>query len=139
MGAERRVDPRADVDLEVRYRSAQEFMVAYAKNISGGGICIRTAKPLPLNSQVQLRFTLPGMPDLFEVKGLVVWTNPYGSQTAFPTGMGIKFLELGPNEKKTIDEFVQSQLAGSRPGIGTSGAAPSRALGETEGKTDPTA
>ena len=103
------------------------------------GICIRTAKPLPLNSQVQLRFTLPGMPDLFEVKGLVVWTNPYGSQTAFPTGMGIKFLELGPNEKKTIDEFVQSQLAGSRPGIGTSGAAPSRALGETEGETDPTA
>ncbi len=135
MGAERRADPRADVNLEVRYRSAQDFMLAYAKNISGGGICIRTAKPLPLNSEVQVRFSLPGIPTPFEIKGLVVWTNPYASQTAFPTGMGIKFLELGPDEKKTIDEFVRSQLAGSRPGIGTSGAAPSHTLGETEGET----
>jgi uncharacterized protein (TIGR02266 family) len=127
MGAERRVDPRADVNLEVRYRSAHDFMVAYAKNISGGGICIRTAKPLPLNSEVQLRFSLPGIPDVFEIKGLVVWTNPYASQTAFPTGMGIKFLELGPDEKKTIDDFVQSQLAGAQHGIGSPGAAQSSA------------
>ena len=138
MGAERRVDPRADVDLEVRYRSARDFVAAYARNISGGGICIRTANPLPLNSPVQLRFYLPGIPDLFEVKGLVVWTNPYGSQTAFPTGMGIKFLELGPDEKKTIDEFVRTQLAGSRPGIGTSGAAPSHGQEKIEVETDPT-
>jgi|MudIll2142460700_1097286.scaffolds.fasta_scaffold238910_2 uncharacterized protein (TIGR02266 family) len=115
MGAERRADPRADVNLEVRYRSTHDFMLAYAKNISGGGICIRTAKPLPLNSEVQLRFSLPGFPTPFEVKGLVVWTNPFGGQTAFPTGMGIKFLEMSPDDKKVIDDFVRAELAKSRP------------------------
>lgn len=115
MGAEQRADPRAEVNLEVRYRSAHDFMAAYAKNLSGGGICIRTAKPLPLNSEVQLRFSLPGVPTPFEVKGLVVWVNPFAGQTTFPTGMGIKFVELGPDEKKVIDDFVRAELAGSRP------------------------
>jgi len=134
MGAERRVHPRADVNLEVHYRTAHEFMVAYAKNISGGGICIRTAKPLPLNSEVQLRFHLPGVPSPFEVKGLVVWTNPFAGQTAFPTGMGIKFLELGPNEKQILDEFVRSQLAGSRQTTGAQAGASSVTNGGTEGE-----
>ncbi len=135
MGIERRVHPRADVDLEVHYRSAHEFMVAYAKNVSGGGICIRTAKPLPLNSEVQLRFNLPGVPTPFQVKGLVVWSNPFAGQTAFPTGMGIKFLELGPDERKAIDEFVRSQLAGSRQAPGAQAGTFSVANGETEGET----
>jgi uncharacterized protein (TIGR02266 family) len=116
MSAEQRTGLRAEVNLEVRYRSAHEFMAAYAKNISGGGICIRTVKPLPLNSELHLRFSLPGIPKPFEVKGLVVWTNPFADQSAFPTGMGIKFLELGSDEKKILDGFVLEELARFRPG-----------------------
>ena len=79
-----RRDPRVAVDLEVRYRSAQEFKAAYAKNISGGGIFIRTQQPLPLNREVQLRFTLPSISRPFAVHGLVVWTNPHPSRSSFP-------------------------------------------------------
>jgi len=117
MGAEHRADPRAEVNLEIRYRSAHEFLTAYAKNISGGGIFIRTVKPLPLNSEVQLRFGLPSTPQPFAIKGLVVWTNPYANRTAFPTGMGIKFLELDPDEKEIIEGFVRAELAKSGPVI----------------------
>jgi hypothetical protein len=35
---DRRAGPRAEVELEVHYRTAQEFTAAYVRNISGGGI-----------------------------------------------------------------------------------------------------
>ena len=105
-----RADPRIDVDLEVQYRSAQEFTAAYAENISGGGIFIRTQQQLPLNREVQLRFTLPSISRPFAVHGLVVWTNPHPSRSSFPPGMGIKFMDLDPAAKTIIDGFVQEKL-----------------------------
>ena len=111
MWTQPRGGPRADVNLEVQFRSAEDFVAAYAKKISGGGLFIQTATPLALNQAVHLRFTLPGMAEPFELKGLVVWTNPFASQAAFPTGMGIKFLELEPHQRTIIDDFVRTQLA----------------------------
>ena len=114
-----RADPRVNVDLAVQYRSAQEFTAAYAKNISGGGIFIKTQQPLGLNREVQLRFTLPNVSRQVVVQGLVVWTNPHPSRSSFPPGMGIKFMDLDPAAKTIIDGFVQEKLpaavAGAEP------------------------
>lgn len=110
-----RADPRVDVDLEVQYRTAQEFTAAYAENISGGGIFIRTQRPLSLNREMQLRFTLPGLSRTFVVRGLVVWANPSPSRSSFPPGMGIKFMELDPEAKTIIAQFVQENLAAEVP------------------------
>ena len=44
---ELRQDLRREVAFEVHYRSAQDFRSAYAANISGGGIFIRTQQPPP--------------------------------------------------------------------------------------------
>ena len=113
MWATPRGGPRADVQLEVQFRSAEAFVAAYAKKISGGGLFIQTATPLALNQLVSLRFTLPGMAEPFELRGLVVWTNPFASQAAFPTGMGIKFLNLEPQQRTIIEDFVRVSLADS--------------------------
>lgn len=107
---DRRADPRADVELEISYRTAQEFNAAYTKNISGGGIFIKTQQPLPLNKEVQVRFTLPGVSHIFEATGLVVWTNPHPSRSSFPPGMGIKFANLDPESRKIIAGFVKQRL-----------------------------
>ena len=114
-GQKRREDPRVDVDLEIQYRTAQEFTAAYAKNISGGGVFIRTQQPLPLNSEVQVRFTLPGVSRPFVVHGLVVWTNPHPSRSSFPPGMGIKFMELAPEAEEIIARFVKEKLPAAVP------------------------
>jgi len=106
---ERRDEQRIEVELEVRYRTAQEFLSAYSWNISGGGIFIRTQQPLPLNREVQLRFTLPGIDRTFMAHGLVVWTNPHPSRSSFPSGMGIKFMDLDPAAKNILADFVESK------------------------------
>lgn len=97
---------RAEVEIEIQYRTGQEFLAAYTKNISGGGVFIRTAQPLPLNQKVELRFTLPGLDRRFEIGGLVVWVNT-SSRSSFPAGMGIKFNEIEPADAKTIADFVK--------------------------------
>ena len=106
---QRREEPRAEVEIEVHYRTAQEFLSAYARNISGGGVFIRAQQPLPLNREVHLRFTLPGIDRTFKVHGLVVWTNPHPSRSSFPSGMGVRFMELDPEDKKILTDFAESR------------------------------
>lgn len=104
---ERRQEPRVDVEVEVRYRTIQDFLAAYSRNISGGGVFIRTPQPQPLNQKVLLRFSLPDMDHRFEVPGMVVWSN-VSPRSAFPAGMGIKFLEIAPEDVQRIGEFVKT-------------------------------
>jgi len=104
---ERRQDLRGEVAFEVHYGSIQEFLSAYSGNISGGGIFIRTQEPLPLNHEVRIRFTLPGVTHQFDCRGIVVWANPLPKQSFLPTGMGVKFVDMDAAAKNLIDEFVQ--------------------------------
>ena len=112
---EKRQQSRAEVDVEVQYRTPQEFLGAYARNISGGGVFIHSQRVLSLNQPVRLRFTLPGTSQRFETGGLVVWSNPSPSRSSLPSGMGIKFLNLDSKAKSLIEEFVKSKTSPSRP------------------------
>jgi type IV pilus assembly protein PilZ len=107
MGEENRKDPRAEVRIEIQYHTGQEFLAAYTKNISGGGVFIRTSQPLPLNQAVALRFTLPGINRQFEIGGLVVWANS-SPRSAFPAGMGVKFMEITPADSSAVAAFVKN-------------------------------
>ena len=112
---ERREQPRGEVEVEVQYRTVQEFLAAYARNISGGGIFIRSQRVLSLNQPVRLRFTLPGVSRRFETGGIVVWSNPSPSRSSLPSGMGIKFMDLDSTSRGVIEEFVKSKAPPSRP------------------------
>jgi len=112
---EKREQPRAEVDVEVQYRTAQEFLGAYARNISGGGVFVHSQRALSLNQPVRLRFTLPGVSHRFETGGIVVWSNPSPSRSSLPSGMGIKFLDLDSKARALIEEFVKSKTPASRP------------------------
>lgn len=104
---EQRKEVRTEVEIEIGYRTAQEFLSAYARNISGGGIFVQTPQLLPLNQGVRLRFTLPGISHRFDVSGIVVWSNPGSSHSSLPSGMGIKFLDIDSRSRELIAAFVK--------------------------------
>jgi len=112
---DKREQPRAEVDVEVQYRTVQEFLGAYARNISGGGIFIRGQRVLSLNQAVRLRFTLPGVSHRFETGGIVVWSNPSPSRSSLSSGMGIKFMDLDSTSRGMIEGFVKSKTSPPRP------------------------
>jgi type IV pilus assembly protein PilZ len=118
--AERRQEDRANVEVEVNYRTAQEFLAAYSRNISGGGIFIRTAQPQPLNQSVMLRFTLPGIAHRFEINGIIVWVNT-SSRSSFPVGMGVKFMSMPPKDAELIADFIKKAMASQAPATASNG------------------
>ncbi len=104
MSDEIRDNERASVHMEVSYKESGSFIKSYIINVSGGGLFIKTATPLPLDSKVTLSLTLPDDPEVMKLEGMVVWTNPKGGKNSFPRGMGIKFV----NMKKEYSEKIQS-------------------------------
>ena len=112
---DRREDPRTEVEVEVDCRTAKELLSVYARNISGGGIFTRTQRPLSLNENVRVRCTLPGIAHGFESSGIVVGSNPLSSRGLLPSGMGIKLVDLDPDSRRLIAEYVRTHAPPSMP------------------------
>lgn len=97
-------DPRAPVDVQVDY---EKVVSGRSVNLSRSGIFIRTPNPLPVNRTLTLGFSLPGIPEPFEAKGQVIWSNPKAGKT-HPQGMGVKFLDLPGERAEQIAAFVDA-------------------------------
>jgi type IV pilus assembly protein PilZ len=133
-GAERRAAPRVLVDLEVDYRSEDNFLFAYITDISETGIFIRTTTPEPPGTHLNLRFVAPTVDDderdddqvddadelddgtPFELEGEVIWVNPYrpGKRDSLNPGMGVRFLGLEPETRVRLMMLIRriAYLAG---------------------------
>jgi uncharacterized protein (TIGR02266 family) len=101
-----RRQPRLPIKLEVEYRTAGAFLVSYSVNLSKGGIFVETASPLPVGSQLDLAFEVPGAGSL-DVTGVVAWVRQ-GSFDGLPDGMGIQFENLDERYGAMIDGLVRN-------------------------------
>src|SRR5688572_29491909 len=108
-GAERRADPRVFVDLEVDYRSEENYLFAYITDISATGIFIRTTTPEPPGTQLNLRFDDDEQGDRFELEGEVIWVNAYrpGAPDNLHPGMGIRFVGLDDEVRDQLLELIR--------------------------------
>jgi len=104
---ERRKSARYRVKMQVDFSSGENFLFSYIDNISEVGIFVATKNPLLPGTFVTLRFSPTGTSKPFEVKGKVVWINPYKpDKENINPGMGIKFVGLKPEQKKKIQELI---------------------------------
>ena len=108
-GADRRVHARVTVDLEVDYKSADNFLFAYITDISAMGIFVRTNAPEPPGTRLNLRFTPPGGPQL-NLEGRVMWVDPYrpGSYDNINPSMNVQFIELTAQQREQIVNLVRT-------------------------------
>jgi uncharacterized protein (TIGR02266 family) len=106
-----RVFERAPVAIEVEYRTAGAFLVAYSSNLSKGGIFLETDRPSAIGTQLMLRFNIPGAGTI-EVVGSVAWVRPTNLEGK-PPGMGVEFENLDARHGEVIDQMV-SRFKGLR-------------------------
>lgn len=99
-----RVYDRVPLSIEVEYRTAGAFLVAYTSNLSKGGLFIETEKPLLVGTELVLRFTIPDVGPI-EVRGSVAWVRPEPMEGKSP-GMGVEFEHLDARHGQVIDEIV---------------------------------
>jgi len=102
---ERRRHPRAPVDLRVglQFRSVQQFLSAYAGDISESGMFIRLeGAELRGDEVVALQFDA-GAERIVQGTARVVRVEP--------AGIGVEFVELDERSRKVIEMIVRIKLA----------------------------
>jgi len=101
----RRTDPRYARRLDVEVIVEDRTFTATTGNISLGGVFIETSETVPLQSRIQIRFSIPTQPEPIEVTGEVRWREPGGPDQ--PAGMGIRFQGLRAREVWALNRFFQ--------------------------------
>lgn len=109
---ERRLHERYPAtSIAVDYSSGDNFLFSYLSNISEMGIFIRTDDPLPVGTELKLRFgevSMNGSGPL-QLTGVVTWINPVRAPGGSPNaGMGVKFLELSPQQREAVVHLVRT-------------------------------
>lgn len=103
-GTERRRAPRLTINKE--FSSFDDFVREYVTNVSGSGAFVRTDSPLPIGTEVNLKFSvvLDGV-ETIEGVGVVVRVE------TTPAGVGVAFKELRGYSKRLMENLlvVQSQ------------------------------
>lgn len=108
MSAERRSYTRVPLTIAVDYASGDTFLFSSIRNISEMGIFIRSDNPLPIGTQLKLRFALPSSAAM-HLAGEVVWINPLRDDGEdLNPGMGVRFLELTPEGRERLVELVHT-------------------------------
>lgn len=108
-GSERRKSTRYSVKMQVDYSSGENFLFSYIDNISEMGIFLSSTKPLKPGTGLKLRFSPQGSTKTFDIKGKVVWVNPYNKNGEnLNPGMGIRFVGMTEKQKKKVQEIIKT-------------------------------
>ena len=103
---DRRRSPRAAVghlQVGLRFDSVQQFLSAYAGDISEGGMFVRMEKPQhEIGQTVALRFEA-GKERIVQGTARIVRVDA--------TGIGLQFVDLDATSRKLIEMIVRIQLA----------------------------
>jgi uncharacterized protein (TIGR02266 family) len=110
MSDDRRREPRLPaapgVVVRVRFKNRRQLKQVWLKDISKGGIFLRTDAPLPPYSQVNIILELPDKTSL-EVSGHVVHVIPADQATEHAAaGMGVQFVDLTPAKRALVEQFL---------------------------------
>lgn len=117
----RRQEARAPIVLKVEYKQLNTFFYDYTKNISKGGIFIKTKKPLPVGTGFLFKLFVPSLADPLSLRGEVRWissgpgspkTSPEGHDDDEP-GMGIRLLYDADEERQEVERIVTKLMVGS--------------------------
>jgi uncharacterized protein (TIGR02266 family) len=103
------------VTINKEFDSFDQFIQEYVTNISRSGAFIKTSDPLPVGTDVDLRFTVI-MDDIETISGVgrVVRVE------ANPPGMGVVFVELSEYSEKLIQKLLVSRRSSIPPAHGDS-------------------
>ncbi len=102
-----RSEPRIPKALSVVFKDRKSFVQAYTKNISTGGLSIKTENPLPPGHQFLLKLEIPGMKGPMQIKCEVVWSHKRAESTPEKSsGMGVKFCEIPEKDHMYLKKYV---------------------------------
>lgn len=105
---DQRADKRCPATLKVTHESFNEFITEYTKNVSRGGMFIRTKRQYDIGSTVELKLSVPGLEDPIRLKAEVVRIQQRTAQEE-DAGVGVKFIDIEDESREALVAFLKSQ------------------------------
>jgi len=90
--------------VQVEFRTASSFLVAYSINLSRGGLFLETDADVPTGATMTLDFTVPTA-GTTSINGVVAWRREVGESLG-PAGLGVEFQDIAPALGSLIDRLV---------------------------------
>ncbi|CAG0992894.1 hypothetical protein ANRL2_03336 [Anaerolineae bacterium] len=108
-GREQRKEGRFPVCLSVVYHGhSTESCADFILNISRSGVFVLTRQPLPIGSEITLKFYIPPEEHvLSEFEGIVAGVNT--DNPGFPKGMHVRFTASVPEDLKKLEDFLEGK------------------------------
>lgn len=96
---DKRRDKRVPLVQEVECEGEFGTLRKPLADISAGGMFIQVFNPLPLGTVMKVKFSLPNFAEAMMATTKVVYAQE-------KMGMGVRFLDLKPEDKKKVQQFV---------------------------------
>ncbi|MBI1822391.1 MAG: PilZ domain-containing protein [Nitrospirae bacterium] len=107
--AERRQSQRIPlVIMEVRGKQSDRVFLAYANDISAGGLSLTTENRLNVGDRVPIEMVLPDNKTVMTCIGEVMWKKEIMKGGIISQGVGVRFHDLEDGKKKVINKMISS-------------------------------
>jgi uncharacterized protein (TIGR02266 family) len=107
-----RTSPRLPIKMRVEIVEEKPEKVLPSVNLSEGGIYLRTLEPVPENTILHIKFTLPHDNDAIELTAEVVRFLSLGTRLEMEPGMALRFIDMPEDVLKRIRHFIQWEMTG---------------------------
>ena len=105
---------RAPIAARISCKDGTHYRTYITLNIGEGGMFVESDRPLPVGEIIEPDLLLPGLVDPLPLKGKVVYSVEE-EREKHPQGMGIKFVDIDPETKTILSNYIQSYLSDSLP------------------------
>ena len=102
---EKRKHPRSRVQIWAKEKGDNYTRFHLISNLSCGGLLLEKKLPFPVGSELNLELDLADTGETIHIKSLVV--NNYNTPDMDAFGTGLKFIEMGAEDRKKIETFLE--------------------------------
>jgi len=102
-----REHPRLPYAVQVQFRTASSFLVAYSVNLSRGGMFVETEADIPAGSPLTVELAVPGI-GTTQLQGIAVWRRGREDASAGPPGIGVELADVAPQLGAVIDKLASN-------------------------------
>lgn len=96
---------RTPYSVQVEFRTASSFLIAYSVNVSRGCVFLETDTEIPPGARMTVRFTVPNG-GTTSLDGVVAWRRSLEEATSGPPGLGVEFEDMPPEIGAVVDHLV---------------------------------
>ncbi len=103
---------RIQAEIEIHFRSFDQFYKEYTSNISKGGLFVKTSSPLPPQSVIELKLFLPDEDKpVTAVAEVVHVVDPgFAKERGWDPGIGVHLVDFEETTQKRLEKYIEKRV-----------------------------